>query len=85
MTNRQVAMRERLRRLAVGHILTVYDLEALHDLLDMTSPALPAQCDECGLVIAPGDDCITWYREDEDGNHQAVSYEHRQCYENNLA
>lgn len=76
--------RSRLRRLQVGQVLTVYDLQALHDLLDMTADRLPAQCDECGLTIAPGDEHITWYQEDEQGNRRAVSYTHKACYETNL-
>ena len=84
MKPRQRAILARLRGLQVGQTLTVYDLQALHDWLDMTAEQLPAQCDECGLTIAPGDEYVTWYQEDEQGNHRAVSYEHKACYEANL-
>ena len=84
MKPRQRAILARLQRFHVGQVLTVYDLQALHDWLDMTAERLPAQCDECGLTIASGEDCITWYQEDEQGNQRAVSYEHRACYEANL-
>lgn len=84
MKPRQRAILTRLQRLQVGHVLTAHDLQALHDWLDMTADHLPAQCDECGLTIAPDDEHVTWYMEDEQGNHRAVSYEHKACYEANL-
>ena len=43
-------IRDRLRRLSVGHVLTVYDLAALHDLLDME--ALPQANEPRAIVRA---------------------------------